>query len=140
MAEKRPYSETQTLLRNAGLRLTKQRVALGRLLLDGPNRHVTAEKFHEEALAQGIRVSLATVYNTLHQFTDAGLLRQVTVDGGKLYFDTNTSEHPHFYFEDEESLMDIPSDSVQITNSPKTPQGTAIASVDVIVRLKSDPS
>ena len=86
MAETRPYSKTQTLLRDAGLRLTKQRVALGRLLLDGPNRHVTAESFHEEAEAEGIKVSLATVYNTLHQFTDAGLLRQVAVDGSKNLF------------------------------------------------------
>ncbi len=138
MAEDRPYSKTQKRLRDAGLRLTKQRVALGRLLLDGPNRHVTAETFHDEALSQGIQVSLATIYNTLHQFTDVGLLRQVTVNGGKLYFDTNTSEHPHFYLEDEERLMDMPSDAVQFTNLPKTPEGTSITSVDVIVRLTSD--
>ena len=139
MAEKRPYSKTQTLLRDAGLRLTKQRVALGRLLLDGPNRHVTAESFHEEAESEGIKVSLATVYNTLHQFTDAGLLRQVAVDGSKTYFDTNTTEHPHFYLEDAETLVDIPPNTMRLSGVPETPEGTEIASVDVVVRLKSTP-
>ena len=137
MVETRPYSKTQTLLRDAGLRLTKQRVALGRLLLDGPNRHVTAESFHEEAEAEGIKVSLATVYNTLHQFTDAGLLRQVAVDGSKTYFDTNTTDHPHFYLEDDDTLVDIPADRLKLTGLPETPTGTTITSVDVVVRLKS---
>ena len=132
----RPYSTAQTKLRSAGLRLTKQRLALGRLLFDGPNRHVTAESFHEEALEQGVQVSLATIYNTLHQFTDAGLLRQVIVDGSKIYFDTNVSEHHHFYLENQDQLMDIDAHSVQVTQLPSAPKGTEVTRVDVIVRLR----
>ena len=136
MTDQRPYSTAQTKLRKAGLRLTKQRLALGRLLFDGPSRHVTAESFHEEALDQGVRVSLATIYNTLHQFTDAGLLRQVIVDGSKIYFDTNIAEHHHFYLENQDQLMDIDAQSVQVSQLPNAPKGTEVTRVDVIVRLR----
>jgi Fur family transcriptional regulator, iron response regulator len=124
-------------LRAAGLRPTRQRLALGRLLFGGCDRHVTAELLHHEAAKSGADLSLATVYNTLHQFTAAGLLRQVIVDGAKIYFDTNTGDHHHFYVEDRAMLMDIPGDSVHIEGIPKAPPGTVVDRVDVVVRLKA---
>lgn len=128
-------------LRAVGLRPTRQRLALGGLLFDGDDRHVTAEQLHGEALAAGIRVSVATVYNTLHQFTEAGLLREVVVEAGRCYFDTNTSEHFHFFFEDDARLMDIAGshpDTLAATfpGLPDAPAGTRVDRVDVIIRLK----
>jgi Fur family iron response transcriptional regulator len=124
-------------LRASGLRPTRQRIALGKLLFGDCDRHVTAESLHQEATRVGAQLSLATVYNTLHQFTNAGLLRQVIVDGEKTYFDTNTGDHHHFYFEDRGLLADIPGDAVHIDGLPKPPAGTEIERVEVVVRLKS---
>jgi len=129
-------SEFVTKLRAAGLRPTRQRLALGKLLFTGNDRHVTAEALHGEAVKIGAQLSLATVYNTLHQFTSAGLLRQVIVDGEKTYFDTNIGDHHHFYVEDQALLLDIPGDSVRIDGLPKAPSGTVIERVEVVVRLK----
>jgi Fur family transcriptional regulator, iron response regulator len=126
-----------TKLRAAGLRPTRQRIALGKLLFADCDRHVTAESLHQEATRVGASLSLATVYNTLHQFTGAGLLRQVIVDGEKTYFDTNTRDHHHFYYEDRGLLADIPGDDVRIDGLPKPPSGTEIERVEVVVRLKS---
>jgi Fur family iron response transcriptional regulator len=123
-------------LRKAGLRPTRQRLALGRLLFGGSDKHVTAEGLHLEAARVGAQLSLATVYNTLHQFTAAGLLRQVFVDGEKTYFDTNTGEHHHFYAKDREILIDIPGAAVAIDGLPKAPAGMEIERVEVVVRLK----
>lgn len=123
-------------LRAAGLRPTRQRAALAGLLFRAGDRHVSAEALHEEAIRAGFKVSLATVYNTLHQFTEAGLLQQVVVDAARSYFDTNVGDHLHFYCPDEESLIDIPSGAVKIAGLPEAPKGTAIERVDVIVRLK----
>ena len=126
-------------LRGAGLRPTRQRVALARLLFNGCDRHVTAEVLHEEALSRKVPVSLATVYNTLHQFTEVGLLRQVAVDGSKTYFDTNASDHHHFFVEGENALVDIPGNDVIVDKMPIAPNGYEIARIDVVVRLrKSD--
>jgi len=136
MEKERPYSQTLQRLRDAGLRPTRQRLALGRLLFDGGERHVTAEVLHEEAMRQGISVSLATVYNTLHQFTDAGLLRQVVVDASRTYFDTNTQAHHHFFKEDDGSLTDIPGEHVAISGLPAAPDGSEVDRIEVIVRLK----
>jgi Fur family transcriptional regulator, iron response regulator len=124
-------------LRAAGLRPTRQRLALGKLLFAEGDRHVTAELLHDQAAKAGADLSLATVYNTLHQFTTAGLLRQVIVDGAKTYFDTNTGDHHHFFIEERGVLMDIPGDSVQIDGLPKAPPGTVVDRVDVVVRLKT---
>nr|WP_324298259.1 Fur family transcriptional regulator [Parvibaculum sp.] len=123
-------------MREAGLRPTRQRLALGRLLFDGGDRHVTAEALHDEAQAVGVSVSLATVYNTLHQFTEAGLLREVVVDSARTYFDTNTSDHHHFFVENSGALMDIDGDRIAISGLPEAPEGTNVARVDVIVRLQ----
>ena len=123
------------LLRGAGLRPTRQRVALARLLFAEGDRHVTAETLHEEALAKKVPVSLATVYNTLHQFTEAGLLREVAVEGAKTYFDTNTSNHYHFFCEHSGRLLDIATGSIRIEGLPEAPDGMAISRVDVLVRL-----
>jgi Fur family transcriptional regulator, iron response regulator len=122
-------------LRAAGLRPTRQRLALARLLFDGGDRHVTAEQLHGEALARAIAVSLATVYNTLHQFTAAGLLREVVVEPGRSYFDTNTLDHHHFFCESTGRLQDIPGEMVMLGQLPQPPSGTAIRRVDVVIRV-----
>ena len=122
-------------LRTAGLRPTRQRLALAHLLFDAGNRHVTAEILHTEVMSTGMRVSLATVYNTLHQFTEAGLLREIVVEAGRSYFDTNTSVHHHFFHERTGSLSDIPDQQISIGTLPEAPEGKRIKSVDVIVRL-----
>ncbi|HAP99277.1 MAG TPA: transcriptional repressor, partial [Rhodospirillum rubrum] len=114
MNHHRPFRPILEKLRKAGLRPTRQRLALARLMFDAGNRHVTAETLHTEAMDAGVSVSLATVYNTLHQFTEGGLLREVVVDPGRSYFDTNTSEHYHFYFEVSGELVDIPASDVNI--------------------------
>ena len=120
----------------AGLRPTRQRVALADLLFAKGDRHLTAEELHEEAVGVGVPCSLATVYNTLHQFTSAGLLRMIAVEGSKSYFDTNTSDHHHFFVEGENRIIDIPDGPIQVGRLPEPPEGMEIAHVDVIVRLK----
>ena len=126
-------------LRAAGLRPTRQRIALARLLFDGGDRHVTAEHLHGEALARSIRVSLATVYNTLHQFTTAGLLREVVVEPGRSYFDTNVADHHHFFCESTGHLQDIPGELVMVGQLPHPPAGAEISRVEVIIRIRRDP-
>ncbi|WP_108861040.1 iron response transcriptional regulator IrrA [Ruegeria sp. Alg231-54] len=122
---------------DAGLRPTRQRVALAELLVgDGRHRHVTAESLFEAAKKNGDTVSLATVYNTLRAFCEAGVLQEITVDGSKSYFDTNTHDHPHFFWEDESRLSDAPSDQLVIQRLPEAPEGVEIASVDVVIRLR----
>ena len=133
----RPYSQVLDRLRNATLRPTRQRLALAKLLFDGDDRHITAEILHGEALGSRVRVSLATVYNTLHQFTEANLLREIVVDSGRSYFDTNTSQHHHFFNEDTRMLEDIPDSQVALNEVPPAPQGTEVSSIDVIVRLNN---
>jgi Fur family iron response transcriptional regulator len=123
-------------VRRAGLRPTRQRVALAELLFAKGDRHLSAELLHEEALAAGVPVSLATVYNTLHQFTDAGLLRILAVEGSKTYFDTNTSDHHHFFVEGENAVFDIMSGPIRVSNLPEPPEGMEIVNVDVVVRLR----
>jgi len=125
-------------LRKAGLRPTRQRVVLATLLFGEGHRHVTAEELHAEAHSSRLPVSLATVYNTLNQFTDAGLLREVAIEGHRSYFDTNTSNHFHFYLEDERKLFDIPGDDLQVRGLPELPKGTRIRRIDVIVRLEDE--
>ncbi|MEO1198356.1 MAG: iron response transcriptional regulator IrrA [Pseudomonadota bacterium] len=122
-------------LKEADLRPTRQRVALGSLLFDGGDRHVSAELLHEEAVRQQIPVSLATVYNTLHQFTQSGLLREIAVEGSKSYFDTNTSDHHHFFVENEGMIMDI-GQGVSVEGIPEPPEGMEVTHVDVVVRLR----
>jgi Fur family iron response transcriptional regulator len=125
-------------LRRAGLRPTRQRLALARLLFEGGQRHVTAEQLHGEALARVVPVSLATVYNTLHQFTAAGLLREVVVEPGRSYFDTNTDDHHHFFCESTGQLQDIPGELVMMGTLPAPPEGAEIRRVDVIIRIRRD--
>ena len=125
-------------LRKSGLRPTRQRVALATLLFGNGHRHVTAEELHAEAHGSRLPVSLATVYNTLNQFTEAGLLREVAIEGHRSYFDTNTSNHFHFYLEDERKLFDIPGDDLQVRGLPELPPGTRIRRIDVIVRLEDE--
>jgi Fur family transcriptional regulator, iron response regulator len=139
MTPPRPFTNALELLRAAHLRPTRQRLALARLLFEQGDRHVTAEQLHGEALAAEVPVSLATVYNTLHQFLEAGLLREVVVNSGRSYFDTNMSDHHHFFFEDTGRLQDIPGDRIGVTGLPEPPEGAAIRRVDVIIRLDQDP-
>lgn len=131
-----PWHDVKSMLRQVGLRPTRQRMALGWILFAKGDRHLTAEMLYEEASNAKVPVSLATVYNTLHQFTDVGLLRQVAVDGSKTYFDTNVSDHHHFFVEGENELVDIPSAEVVFGNAPEAPEGYEIARVDIVVRLR----
>lgn len=127
--------DVETRVRDAGLRPTRQRISLASLLFAKGDRHLTAEELHEEAQGAGVAVSLATVYNTLHQFRRAGLLRELAIDSNKTYFDTNTSNHNHYLVEPEGELMDIPSDSISIDGLPEPPAGMRISHIDVVVRL-----
>lgn len=126
-------------VRSAGLRPTRQRIALADLLFAKGDRHLTAEQLHEEALQAGVPVSLATVYNSLHQFTEAGLLRVLSVEGSKTYFDTNTSDHHHFFIEGDNSVFDIADAPVRVVNLPEPPAGMEIVNVDIVVRLRRKP-
>ncbi len=124
-------------LSGAGLRPTRQRLLLAHLLVgDGRDRHVTAESLYAAAQASGEAVSLATVYNTLRAFCAAGLLREITVDGSKSYFDTNMTDHPHFYWEDTATLTDAPASELEIRRLPRAPDGAEVAAVDVVIRLR----
>ena len=127
---------TTARLRHAGLRPTRQRVELAGLLFKDCDRHVTAENLHDEVTRAGVKVSLATVYNTLHQFTEAGLLRQVIVDAARGYFDTNTGDHQHFFLEKEGLLIDIPGESIAVAGVPTPPPGLSVDRVDVVVRVR----
>lgn len=124
-------------LSSAGVRPTRQRVALAALLVgDGKDRHVTAESLYSASTACGEKVSLATVYNTLRAFCDAGLMQEVMVDGVRSYFDTRVDDHPHFFWEDDARLTDAPADKLKITSLPDAPEGAEIARVDVVIRLR----
>lgn len=129
-------TDVRVLLRDAGLRPTRQRLALGTILFQREHRHVSAESLHEDAIKARVPVSLATVYNTLHQFTEAGLLREIAVDGTKTYFDTNIDDHHHFYDEATGAVSDIASDALAIGRIPEAPEGMEIARVDVVVRIR----
>jgi Fur family iron response transcriptional regulator len=135
MSDARPFAPIVQRLRQAGLRPTRQRLSLAKLLFDGCDRHLTAEQLHAQAVEARVPVSLATVYNTLHQFTQAGLLREVVVEPGRSYFDTNVSDHHHFFFEDDGQLQDIPGDEIALVRVPTAPRGTYVSRVDVIVRV-----
>ena len=124
------------MLRAAGLRPTRQRMALADLLFGKGDRHISAESLFDEASQAGVPVSLATIYNTLHQFTRAGLLKAISIDSAKTYFDTNTGDHHHFYLEDTEEVVDMPHEGVAIANLPSPPEGMEVASIDVLVRLR----
>jgi Fur family iron response transcriptional regulator len=131
-----PWHDVKSMLRDVGLRPTRQRMALGWILFAKGDRHLTAEMLYEEATKAKVPVSLATVYNTLHQFTDVGLLRQVAVDGSKTYFDTNTTAHHHFFVEGDNALVDIPGAEEIVSKMPAAPEGYEIARIDVVVRLR----
>ena len=140
MTERRPYAAAVEYLRAAGLRTTRQRLALTRLLFAGPDRHVTAEALHKEARANNVPVTLATVYNTLNRFTEAGLLRQVVVDASCSYFDTNASHHHHFFCEEDRYLVDIPGEELTVAKLPHPPPGTTVTEVDIVIRVRKTPA
>ena len=129
-------SEIAKLLDKAELRQTRQRTQLAKMLFQAENRHFTAEQLHKEARTTGGTISLATIYNTLHQFRTAGLLRQVIVEPGKVYFDTNTEPHHHFYIEDDGELLDVERSEIEISTLPEIPKDCAIQETDVIIRLR----
>jgi Fur family iron response transcriptional regulator len=134
-----PVHVLRDKLRDAQLRPTRQRVALGWLLFGRGDRHVTAEMLFEEARAAKVPVSLATVYNTLHQFTAAGLLREIAVEGARAYFDTNATPHHHFLVEETGALVDIPNSNLVLAQTPTPPPGCAIAGVDIVIRVRRAP-
>ena len=130
--------DIENRLRDAGLRPTRQRLALAGLLFGRGHRHVTAEQLHREARDAGLSVSLATIYNTLNQFTEAGLLRQVVTNGNYTFYDTNTDEHYHFYLEEADRLIDIPADQIDLATLPPLPDGKRVKGVDIIIRLSDE--
>ncbi|MCA0399879.1 MAG: transcriptional repressor [Proteobacteria bacterium] len=134
-----PVHDLKERLREVGLRPTRQRVALGWLLFGRGDRHLSAETLFEEAQRARVPVSLATIYNTLNQFTQVGLLREIAIDGSRTYFDTNTSDHHHFFVEGGDGLVDIPAHDIQVSNLPETPEGMEVARVEVVVRLRRKP-
>lgn len=131
-----PFHTVREKLRRAGLRPTRQRVSLGWVLFGKGNRHLSAEMLYEEALRERVPVSLATVYNTLHQFTQAGLLRELSLDGAKTYFDTADDDHHHFVVEGENRVIDIPAAEIALSTLPQPPEGYEIARVDVVLKLR----
>jgi Fur family iron response transcriptional regulator len=135
MTSPRPFARASEILKSVELRPTRQRLALAKLLFEVGDRHVSAEQLHKETRQCGVKISLATVYNALHQFTEAGLVREVTVDAGRSYFDTNTTDHHHFFCEGTGELSDIPGEAVELSRLPKPPTGMAVDRIDVIVRL-----
>ena len=138
MATEKRYTPIISKLRDAGLRPTRQRIALAEMMFRGDDRHVSAEMLHKEATSARVSVSLATVYNTLHQFTQAGLLREIAVEAGRSYFDTNTTDHHHFYFENDGHLEDVLSTVVVVSSLPLPPHGSRISRVDVVIRVSED--
>lgn len=124
-------------LRSVGLRPTRQRIALGEILFGRGDRHVSAEELHEEAIGASVPVSLATIYNTLHQFTSAGLLREVAVESNRTYFDTNTHDHHHMFIEDKNIVVDVPLDAVTLREAPRVPDDYEVVRVDVVVRVRA---
>lgn len=135
MSASRPFAALVDRLKAAGLRPTRQRLQLLRVLAEGGHRHLTAEQLASEAKGAGFGVALATVYNTLNQFTQAGLLREVVVEPGRSYFDTNLGDHHHFFDESANRLIDIPADQIAVAALPAPPAGKRVARVDVIVRV-----
>ena len=133
----RPYSKALKCLQDVGLRPTRQRLALAKLLFDGDDRHVTAEVLHKEVNGAGAKVSLATIYNTLHQFTEAGLLKEVIVDSNRTYFDTNISDHHHIFFKEDEVLADLGVDELVIASLPEVPEGKKISAVNVVIHMEN---
>ena len=132
----RSFTNVIARLRDVNLRPTRQRIALAKMLFDGDNRHITAEMLYQETQNTNIRVSLATVYNTLNQFTSAGLLREIVVDSQRCYFDTNTTDHHHFFFEKTNELKDIEVGDVVLATVPLAPAGTVIKRIDVVLRVE----
>ena len=133
--QKDDETRLSSMLRRSGLRPTRQRLLLTRLLFSAGDRHASAEMLHAEAIRAGEHVSLATVYNALHRLRAAGLLRELAIDGQRTYFDTNTSDHNHFYDEKRGVVWDIPADTIRVDGLPLPPEGMTIAHVDVVVRL-----
>jgi Fur family iron response transcriptional regulator len=127
----------QEWLAQGGLRPTRQRLSLAALLVgDGQNRHVTAEGLYAAAHDAGDKVSLATVYNTLKAFCDAGLMHEITVDGTRSYFDTRMDDHPHYFWEEENRISDAPAEDMELARIPAPPAGTEISRVDVVIRVR----
>jgi Fur family iron response transcriptional regulator len=137
MLPNRPHSTAVRRLKESGLRPTRQRIALARLLMDGGHRHVTAEELFQEARSAGIPVSLATVYNTLHQFTAAGLMTEVVAGSGQSYFDTNPTSHYHYFDKSTGEIMDVPEEAIRFLCLPEPPPGKVIDRIDVVVRIRS---
>ena len=133
----RPFSKALRCLQGVSLRPTRQRLVLAKLLFDDVDRHITAESLHHDANQTGAKVSLATIYNTLHQFVDAGLLKEVIVNSNRTYFDTNVSDHHHIYLNEEDTLQDIPTNDLIISSLPGAPEGKKISGVSVVVHMEN---
>ena len=125
-------------LQKFGVRPTRQRLDLSALLFDGQHKHVTAEELLSVARSKKIRVSLATIYNSLNHFVKVGMLQETSMGAGKTYFDTNTDLHHHFFDEESGRLWDIPASAVKVDYSAAAPEGLAVDRVSVTIRLHKD--
>ncbi|MDG1997187.1 MAG: Fur family transcriptional regulator [Emcibacteraceae bacterium] len=134
----RPFSKALKCLQDVGIRPTRQRLALAKILFDGDNRHVTAEALYNEVSGTGAKVSLATIYNTLHQFMDAGLLKEVMIDSNRKYFDTNITDHHHIFMSEDELLVDLPLGELTLSTLPSVPKGKKISSINVVVHMENE--
>jgi len=124
-----------TRLRRVGLRSTHQRVQLLALLIHRGNRHVTADDVFRAAQVAGIKTTLATVYNVLHELTRLGVLREIGIDGSRVYFDTNLTPHLHLYFEDSHSLHAIPVDWISTKGLAARLGGIDPERLDIVIRV-----
>ncbi len=124
------------ILQKAGLRPTRQRLILGQFLLSGQHQHISADELHLLTMQSGFSMSLATVYNTLNQFAEAGLIRKISVSGQRTFFDTNAHNHQHFYLEDEDRMIDIGGVPLMLSPAPQAPAGYTITKIDILVSLK----
>ena len=122
-------------LTQCGIRPTAQRVRIASMLLSSP-QHLSAEQILAGLRASGSRISKATVYNTLNLFAARGLIRQLSVDGSRAWFDSNVDAHYHFHDVDSGALIDVPVPAVEFSKLPPPPPGTEVAGIDLIIRLR----
>lgn len=130
------YHQAMKKIESSGIRPTKQRRVLAKILFENGNRHVSADELFHDVKKEDRKISMATVYNTLKQFTSLGLVREVVVDQNKSLYCTNHKSHYHLYIEDEGKIVDIPTKNIDL-NIPSIPACLQLHNIDVIVRIRT---
>tara|TARA_B100000700_G_C14937676_1_gene805186 strand:- start:223 stop:669 length:447 start_codon:yes stop_codon:yes gene_type:complete len=131
-----PYNNAINVLEKNGIRATKQRRVLAKLIFDKGKRHISAENLFDEVKKDDRKISMATVYNTLKQFTNLGLIKEIVVDQNKSLYCNNNQSHYHLYIEDESKVIDIPTKNIDL-NIPSIPACLQLHNIDVIVRIRT---